>query len=96
MIGFDYTYKHPDEIYSSFISLNVIAPSEVITLLLWAIFTVVCIFFILPSIIISYELQQSIRMKKNKKKLLKQILIQKEIEDEIEQQIQIEEEYKVV
>lgn len=96
MIGFNYIYKTPDEIFSSAWQLGNLSLFDGVISIAALIAVFISIFIVFPSFIITQQYLAEQKEKRNKKKLLTQILLQKEIEDEVEKEIHIDEESKVL
>jgi len=96
MIGFSYVYKSPEEILAGSASISNLWVIDMWLVIFAVAFTLVSVYMIIPSIIITHEHLINQKKKKAKKKLLTQILLQKEIEDEVEKEVKIEEEVNVI
>ena len=93
MLGFNYIYKTPQEIFDT---LGDISFMEISLIIIAPLFILFLNFIFFPWIIILQKHKNQEKEKLKKKKLLTQILLQKEIEDEVEKEIQIEDEQKLV
>jgi hypothetical protein len=96
MIGFNYIYKSPQEIFERLGNIQSFWLIEYISLFFFPVLILCLTFFVIPRVIHWSRKKSQEKEKIKKKKLLTQILLQKEIEDEVEKEIQIEDEQKII
>ncbi|USN58265.1 MAG: hypothetical protein H6767_08355 [Candidatus Peribacteria bacterium] len=87
MVGFNYTYTDPENIYASLTRIIDFSPLQYTIIGIASILLIVLIYYMIPIIHITMKYLKEENEKRKKRNLLKQISMQREIEEEIEAEI---------